>query len=210
MPHPPTRTPGALLIAGSRGTDGDGGRRRGRDPGARGRPRRADAGAGADPDGEPARRELPRDLRTDRRPAGAATASPCTFVRAEGTPGDSDRYPRWNLVARREGARPGPCVHFNGHIDVVEAGQGWTVDPFGGELVDGRIYGRGTCDMKGGLAAAIVAVEAFLALVPGLPGRDRDLRHRRRGVRRLRRRRHLARLGAFLDRGSTTSSSRSR
>ena len=64
----------------------------------------------------------------------AASGFACDFVRAEGTPGDSDRYPRWNLVARREGARPGPCVHFNGHIDVVEVGHGWTIDPFGGEL----------------------------------------------------------------------------
>ena len=93
-----------------------------------------------------------------------------TFVRGEGAPGDSDRYPRWNLVARREGARPGACVHFNGHIDVVEVGQGWTTDPFGGAEIDGRIYGRGTCDMKGGLAAAIVAVEAFLEVVPDFAG----------------------------------------
>jgi succinyl-diaminopimelate desuccinylase len=87
-----------------------------------------------------------------------------------GAPGDSDRYPRWNLVARREGGRPGACVHFNGHIDVVEVGQGWTVEPFGGEVIDGRVFGRGTCDMKGGLAAAIVAVEAFLAVRPAFPG----------------------------------------
>ncbi len=92
------------------------------------------------------------------------------FLRATGTPGDSDRYPRWNLVARREGTRPGPCVHFNGHTDVVEVGQGWTRDPFEGELVDGRIYGRGTCDMKGGIAAAIVAVEAFIASRPDHAG----------------------------------------
>ena len=92
------------------------------------------------------------------------------YVRGIGTPGDSDRYPRWNLLARREGGRPGPCVHFNGHIDVVEVGHGWTVDPFGGEVIDGRLYGRGACDMKGGLAAAIVAVEAFLARWPEFPG----------------------------------------
>jgi succinyl-diaminopimelate desuccinylase len=92
------------------------------------------------------------------------------FVRAEGTPGDSDRYPRWNLVARREGARPGPCVHFNGHTDVVEAGQGWTTDPFGGALIDGKVYGRGSCDMKGGIAAAIIAVEAFLGVAPHFAG----------------------------------------
>ncbi len=94
----------------------------------------------------------------------------CRLVRAQGTPGDSERYPRWNLVARLEGAAPGPCVHFNGHIDVVEVGHGWSTDPFGGALIDGRIYGRGACDMKGGLAAAIVAAEAFRAVRPGFRG----------------------------------------
>jgi succinyl-diaminopimelate desuccinylase len=92
------------------------------------------------------------------------------LVRGEGAPGDSDRFPRWNLIARREGARPGACVHFNGHTDVVEVGEGWTTDPFAGALIDGRIYGRGTCDMKGGIAAAVVAVEAFLAVCPDFPG----------------------------------------
>jgi succinyl-diaminopimelate desuccinylase len=102
------------------------------------------------------------------RLAGAGFAT--QLLRAEGTPGDSDRHPRWNLVARREGRGPGPAVHFNGHIDVVEVGHGWTVDPFGGELRAGRIYGRGACDMKGGIAAAVVAVEAFLELWPGYRG----------------------------------------
>ncbi|MDU8943033.1 acetylornithine deacetylase/succinyl-diaminopimelate desuccinylase family protein [Ovoidimarina sediminis] len=92
------------------------------------------------------------------------------FIRAEGAPGDSDAWPRWNVVARREGARPGDCIHFNGHTDVVEVGHGWTVDPFGGLLKDGKVYGRGTCDMKGGLAAAIVAAEAFVALCPDFAG----------------------------------------
>lgn len=92
------------------------------------------------------------------------------YVRAEGSPGDSDRYPRWNVVARKEGSRPGPCVHFNSHIDVVEPGAGWTRNPFGGEIEDGRVYGRGACDMKGGLAASVVAVEAFIDLMLDFPG----------------------------------------
>lgn len=92
------------------------------------------------------------------------------LIRATGTPGDSERYPRWNLIARRQGHRPGVCVHFNGHIDVVEIGHGWTVDPFGAQLREGRIYGRGTCDMKGGIAASIVAADAFLAVHPDFCG----------------------------------------
>jgi succinyl-diaminopimelate desuccinylase len=84
------------------------------------------------------------------------------LIRAHGTPGDSAKYPRWNIIARREGTRRGETVHFNSHTDVVEVGAGWTFDPFGAEISDGKIYGRGTCDMKGGLAASIIAAEAFL------------------------------------------------
>ena len=92
------------------------------------------------------------------------------YVRAEGSPGDSDKYPRINVIARREGSRPGPCVHFNGHIDVVEVGSGWSVAPFEAIVDDGKIYGRGACDMKGGLAAAIIAVEAFIESEPDYAG----------------------------------------
>ncbi len=92
------------------------------------------------------------------------------MLRATGAPGDSDRYPRWNLIARREGTKPGECVHFNSHIDVVEVGQGWTVDPFEGLVRDGKVYGRGACDMKGGLAASIIAAEVFVDLCPGFSG----------------------------------------
>lgn len=92
------------------------------------------------------------------------------LIRAKGTPGDSDRYPRWNVVARREGHRPGECVHFNSHIDVVEVGRGWNFDPFAATLDDGKIYGRGACDMKGGLAASIIAAEAFLEVCPQFSG----------------------------------------
>jgi succinyl-diaminopimelate desuccinylase len=92
------------------------------------------------------------------------------YHRGEGEAGDSARYPRTNVVARRDGAAPGPCVHFNGHIDVVPAGHGWTVDPFAAVVQDGKVYGRGACDMKGGLAAAIIAVEALVEENAALPG----------------------------------------
>ena len=73
----------------------------------------------------------------------------------------TSRHPRINVVGRREGTTRGPAIHLNGHFDVVPAGQGWTRDPFGGEVDGGRLYGRGSCDMKAGLAAAVFAVEAI-------------------------------------------------
>lgn len=62
-----------------------------------------------------------------------------------------------NVIARLKGNRPGKCIVFDGHMDIVPAGQEetWTYPPFGGEIHDGRIYGRGTTDMKGPLAACI-------------------------------------------------------
>ena len=77
--------------------------------------------------------------------------------RIEHTP----QHPRINVIARYEGSANGPAIHLNGHFDVVPTGLGWTRDPFGGEIADGRLYGRGSCDMKAGLAAAVFAVEAI-------------------------------------------------
>ena len=61
-----------------------------------------------------------------------------------------------NLVASFDGGRPGRHLVLNGHIDVfpVDA-TGWTQDPWGGELVNDTIYGRGACDMKAGTTASI-------------------------------------------------------
>lgn len=56
---------------------------------------------------------------------------------------------------------PGPGLLVLGHTDVVPVGDGWSVDPFGGPVVDGRLYGRGSTDMLGGLAAALVAIRAL-------------------------------------------------
>lgn len=92
------------------------------------------------------------------------------MVRAEGALGDSDKYPRWNVICRLEGRGAGDCLHFNSHHDVVAVGDGWTKDPFGADHSDGRVWGRGACDMKGGLATSIVAAEAFVAMHPDFNG----------------------------------------
>ncbi len=94
----------------------------------------------------------------------------CELVRAAGALGDSDRYPRWNIIARHEGKRSGQCIHFNSHTDVVAVGDGWTVDPFEGVVKEGKVYGRGACDMKGGLAASIIAAEKFIQTYPDYSG----------------------------------------
>ncbi|NVJ90930.1 MAG: succinyl-diaminopimelate desuccinylase [Methylocystaceae bacterium] len=67
-----------------------------------------------------------------------------------------------NLYARIGTAAPNFC--FAGHLDVVPVGDaaGWTHDPFGGEIHDGRLYGRGATDMKGAVAAFVEAVQNFL------------------------------------------------
>jgi acetylornithine deacetylase/succinyl-diaminopimelate desuccinylase-like protein len=70
-----------------------------------------------------------------------------------------------NLVAIIPGARPGRRLIFNGHLDTFPIGEGeWTVPPLGGTLRDGRIYGRGVSDMKGGLAAMLTATRILARL----------------------------------------------
>jgi succinyl-diaminopimelate desuccinylase len=80
---------------------------------------------------------------------------------AETRPEHSSTHPRMNVVGLRQGGTTRPLVHLNGHFDVVPAGAGWTVDPFGGLVRDGRIYGRGSSDMKAGITAAMYAAEAI-------------------------------------------------
>ncbi|MGI9627095.1 MAG: acetylornithine deacetylase/succinyl-diaminopimelate desuccinylase family protein [Longimicrobiales bacterium] len=81
------------------------------------------------------------------------------------------QHPRPNAVGVRDLGGGGPVVHLNGHFDVVPPGEGWTVDPFGAEIREGRIYGRGTCDMKAGLACAMFAAEAVRRSGAVLSGR---------------------------------------
>jgi succinyl-diaminopimelate desuccinylase len=82
------------------------------------------------------------------------------YLVADGRPEHTASHPRVNVVGARRGGS-GPVVHLNGHIDVVPAGDGWTVDPFAGIVRDGHVYGRGVCDMKAGIAAAVFAAEAI-------------------------------------------------
>jgi succinyl-diaminopimelate desuccinylase len=80
---------------------------------------------------------------------------------------------RPNVVAVVEGGGgPGPTLMFEGHTDVVTEGDvsSWSVDPFGGDLRDGRIWGRGSADMKSGLSAMLHAVRT-LQLAGPFPGR---------------------------------------
>jgi succinyl-diaminopimelate desuccinylase len=64
---------------------------------------------------------------------------------------------RFNLVASLAGASGGLPLGFTGHLDTVPLGTApWACDPFGGEIADGRIYGRGASDMKAGIAAFVV------------------------------------------------------
>ncbi|MCY4572778.1 MAG: acetylornithine deacetylase/succinyl-diaminopimelate desuccinylase family protein, partial [Gemmatimonadetes bacterium] len=82
------------------------------------------------------------------------------YVEADGLPEHTAAHPRVNVVGRGVGAGSAKRIHLNGHFDVVPPGDGWSVDPFGGVVRDGRIYGRGASDMKSGIAAAVFAVEA--------------------------------------------------
>ena len=69
---------------------------------------------------------------------------------------------RPNIIATWRAGR-GPHLLLTGHIDTVPVGEGWTRDPHGAEIAGGRLYGRGACDMKGGLAAMLGAIFALRA-----------------------------------------------
>ena len=79
---------------------------------------------------------------------------------------------RPNVYAMVEGGRPGPTLLLEGHTDVVTEGDSsaWQTHPFGAEIRDGRLYGRGSVDMKSGLVAALFAARAVADDGP-FPGR---------------------------------------
>jgi len=78
--------------------------------------------------------------------------------------------PRTNAVATLKGKAGKPVLHMNGHFDVVPLGSGWTVDPFGAEIREGKMYGRGASDMKGSVAAQLMAAAAIKRAGVGLNG----------------------------------------
>lgn len=77
-----------------------------------------------------------------------------------------------NVIGTFRGSAGAACLLFNGHTDVVPAQSGgdWSVDPFSAEIKEGRIYGRGACDMKGGLAAMLAAPKIAFSLFPEYRG----------------------------------------
>ena len=77
---------------------------------------------------------------------------------------------RANLSAQVQGARPGRTLMFNTHMDVVPAGDGWARSAFGGDIQDGSIYGRGSADSKGSLAAMAAAMVALAEGPDGFAG----------------------------------------
>jgi acetylornithine deacetylase len=90
--------------------------------------------------------------------AGAMAGAPLV-------PAGLDFSGRPQLIATLRGSGGGRNLLFNGHIDVVsgEPKEAWTSDPFTPEVRDGRLYGRGACDMKGGVAAMAYALQAIAA-----------------------------------------------
>jgi len=71
---------------------------------------------------------------------------------------------RENIILKIDSGKPGKTLMFEGHTDVVSEGDRslWTHDPFGAEIENGRIYGRGSCDMKAGVAVNLLTVKAML------------------------------------------------
>jgi len=124
-------------------------------------------------------RELVR-VRSVNDPAGGASEAPAATLVADRMrsfgwdPVVEEVAPgRPNVVAVVDGGGgPGPTLMFEGHTDVVTEGDlaAWTVDPYAADVRDGRLYGRGSADMKSGVAAMIYAVKALRDAGP-FPGR---------------------------------------
>jgi succinyl-diaminopimelate desuccinylase len=82
---------------------------------------------------------------------------------------------RQNIIVTLDSGRPGPVLMLEGHTDVVSEGDraSWTHDPFAAEIEANRIYGRGACDMKGGLSVALLTAKAFRTSAAPFAGKIR-------------------------------------
>lgn len=74
---------------------------------------------------------------------------------------NGEGLPRVSVIGRYKGEKFRPLLHFSGHFDVVPAGSDWAVDPYGGIVKNGNIYGRGASDQKSGIVAQIFAIYAL-------------------------------------------------
>ncbi len=103
-------------------------------------------------DEEPAARFVERELR------GFGCETVVVPYQPDGPGGPLERATRAHVVGRLRGAGERPGLMLSGHLDVVPPGAvPWTHDPFSATVIDGRLYGRGACDMKAGVAAMIAA-----------------------------------------------------
>ena len=83
---------------------------------------------------------------------------------------------RPSLIARLAGGGDRPALCLTGHLDVVAVGgAAWSREPFGGELAEGRLHGRGSSDMKGGVAAIVVAAERLAGSIGARAGAGLEL-----------------------------------
>lgn len=77
---------------------------------------------------------------------------------------------RKNIYVIYRFSKNGPLLTFNGHLDTVPPAKGWEVDPYQPVLKEGRLYGLGSCDMKGGLAALLEAFRVIIKFSKNLRG----------------------------------------
>lgn len=91
----------------------------------------------------------------------------------QGFQGEHHRFGEVDNVLMWHGDQPGPALMFLGHTDVVPPGDvdSWTHDPLSAHIENGVLYGRGVADMKGSIAAMVLAIEKFVAQHPNHPGK---------------------------------------
>jgi acetylornithine deacetylase len=118
--------------------------------------------------------DLADRLRAIGMTVDALSPDPAAIRSDPAWPGEETTRSTLPVVIGRLGRPGGRRVVLSGHVDVVPPGDPatWTVDPWAAEIRDGRLYGRGACDMKGGVAAILAAVRAIVAsgAVEGLGG----------------------------------------